>query len=276
MTISALSILCMTLSALISIGVPVGLWIYYHKRYGAKIVPALTGAAAFLIFAMGLEQVMHMLVLKPQPDGSTWLTGYPVAFMLYGAFAAGIFEETGRFFSFKLLKRRYGGIRTALSYGVGHGGIEAILLGGASMIASIVMSVLVNAGQAATLTAGENGALVSAQLSALAATPPALFLVAGIERMLALTIHISLSVLVYYSVYQKGSFWLYPAAILLHAAVDMLPALAKTGVVTNVLVIEGVVFLMSVALALLAVYTHRRLKPEAEEGATPHPEREAQ
>ena len=261
MIISPISILFMAVSALLSIGVPVTLLFVFRKKLGAKTVPALVGAAAFLVFAMGLEQLMHKLVLNPGADGSTWMSGYPILYMLYGSLAAGVFEETGRFLSFKLLKKRYGGIGTGLNYGVGHGGIEAILLGGLSMVNAIVTSILVNTGNIAQLTTGPNGEMISAQLQSIAATKPAMFLLPGFERMFALTIHIALSVIVFYSVYENRRLWLYPAAIVLHALIDAPAALAQAGVLTNVLWIEALVFLCAVALALIAAYTHRKLKP---------------
>jgi uncharacterized membrane protein YhfC len=173
------SILFMGVSVLVSISVPIALFILFHKRYGAKIVPALVGAAAFIVFAMGLESIMHMLVLKPAADGTIALKSRPFLYMLYGCFAAGIFEETARFVSFHLLRRKYDGIKTALSYGVGHGGIEAILIGGLTMLISLIT----------VLTAAPSQ---NATLAALAATPPYLFLVSGLERMSALAIQISL------------------------------------------------------------------------------------
>jgi uncharacterized membrane protein YhfC len=261
MSVSNVSILFMAVSALFSIGVPIALLIIFHKKYGAKIVPALVGAAAFVVFAMVLERILHQLVLKPEANGSTWMMGYPILYMLYGSIAAGVFEETGRFLSFKLLKRRYGGIGTGLSYGVGHGGIEAILLGGIAMINAIAMSVLANSGNAASLTSGPNGALITAQIQSLASTVPAMFLLPGFERLCAVTIHISLSVIVFYSVYENRRLWLYPAAILLHALIDMPAALAQAGGLHNVFVLEGMVFCCAVALSLIAVYTHRKLKP---------------
>lgn len=261
MTISYVSMLCMAASGLLSIGVPVALLIAFRKKFGAKTVPALVGAAAFVVFALALERILHQLVLKPGGDGSTWMSSYPVWYMLYGSFAAGIFEETGRFLSFKLLKKRYGGIGTGLNYGVGHGGIEAILLGGLAMINAIVTSVLVNSGNIEALTSGPNGERIAAQIQAIAATPPAMFLLPGLERMFALTIHISLSVVVFYSVYENRRLWLYPAAIVLHALIDAPAALMQVGAIQNVLALESVVFGCAVALALIAVCTHRRLKP---------------
>jgi uncharacterized membrane protein YhfC len=254
MTVPSLSIAFMGVSALLSIGVPVALLIVFHKKYGAKVVPALTGAVAFIVFAMGLEQLMHFLVLKPAADGTIALRSQPILYMLYGCFAAGIFEETARYVSYKLLCEKYSGIRTALSYGVGHGGIEAILIGGLTMVSSIVIALSAGSGSAAS--------------QALAIKPSYMFLISGIERMLALTIQIALSVVVFYSVYGERKFWLYPLAILLHALIDAPAALMQAGVLGNVLIVEGMIAVFAVALAFFAAYVHRRLKP-AERSSAP-------
>lgn len=261
MIVSTLSLLFMGVSALLSIGVPVCLLIFFHKKYSAKIAPALVGAAVFVLFAMVLEQVMHYLVLRPGADGSIALKQRPIWFMLYGSFAAGIFEETARYLSYRLLHRKYDGVRTALSYGVGHGGIESILIGGIAMVSSLVVAIMAGSGGASALT--QNAAL-AAQVQTLATVPPYMFLMSGIERMLALAIQISLSVLVFYSVYASRKLWLYPAAILLHAAIDAPAALMQTGVLNNVFVLEGMVLAFAVCLVALAVYTHKRLKPAPE------------
>ena len=65
---------------------------------------------------------------------------------------AGIFEETARFVSFKILKKIFTGISTGLSYGIGHGGIESVLLAGFSMIAGLVFGILINTGNIGIIT----------------------------------------------------------------------------------------------------------------------------
>ncbi len=253
--VSSVSILCMAVSALLSIGVPVALLIVFRKKYGAKIVPALAGAAAFVVFVLVLGRIMNQFVMKPEADGSIWITNYPFWYMLYSCFAAGIFGETGRFLSFKLLKRRYGGIETGLSYGVGYGGSEAILLGGIAMINALVLSVIANS------TNGSYDTMVFIEAAVNAAQPPATFLLSGIDRIFTLSIHISLSVIVFYSVYENRRLWLYPAAILLRALINIPAALARVGVLTNDILNEAFFYLGAVALVLIAVHTHRKLKP---------------
>jgi uncharacterized membrane protein YhfC len=173
---------------------------------------------------------------------------------------AGIFEETARYLSFKLLKKKYHDFPTALSYGVGHGGIEAILLGGLAMINSMVVGILINID--ITKIAGQVPETVlpqlNAQISALVSTAPYMFLVAGGERLAAICIQVSLSVIVFYSVANKSKWRLFPLAILLHAAVDVPAALSQVGVISDIRVIEGYIVICAILLSIFAIYIHRR------------------
>lgn len=208
MSVSILSIVCMAISAIISIGVPIGLFLFWRKRFDMKVVPMLVGLAAFVIFAMLLEQMLHMVVLKPDAAGNIALKSNPFLYMLYGCFAAGIFEESARFISFKLLKKKYHGIGTGLSYGIGHGGIEAGLLLGIAMINNIVLAFMINSGTIEAVQSGLQGAAATrlgTQITALTTTQPYMFLVGGAERIFAIAIQISLSVLVWYAVNKKGN-----------------------------------------------------------------------
>lgn len=253
MSVPVLSILFMGISAILSIGAPIGLFVFLRKKYGLKIVPMLAGIAAFILFALVLESIMHQLILRPDANGNIELRNRPVLFMLYGGFAAGIFEETARFISFILLKKKYQGFGTALSYGIGHGGAESILLAGLSMISNIIVSLMINSGGTSNLPVN------AAQLATINSS---MFLISGAERMMALVIQISLSVLVWYAVAGKGKAWLYPAAIVLHAAIDFPAALYQTGAINNIYLVEGLVLVSTVIVVYIAIRAHRRLKQD--------------
>jgi len=255
--IPVLSIVFMGVSAVISIGLPIALYVALRKNYGLKAVPMLVGAAAFIVFAMVLEQLLHYFVLRPAPDGTIGLKNNPLLYMLYGCFAAGIFEETARFLSFSLLKRKYGGIGAGLSYGIGHGGFESAILVGATLISSVVLSIAFNAGMI------EKFGLPAQTVEQLAAAKdmnPFLHLAGGFERISAVVIQISLSLIVWHSVIKKGKWWLYPVAILLHAAIDAPAALMQSGVLKSVVITEGIVAASAAALAAIAILTCKKLK----------------
>ena len=104
----------------------------WFRRRGGKWIAFLTGAVTFILFALILESILHnLLFLTPLWavfQGNIWLYG------LYGSLATGVFEETGRLLAFKLFLKSEREPITALSYGIGHGGAEAILLVGLTMV----------------------------------------------------------------------------------------------------------------------------------------------
>jgi len=242
----------MGISIVLAVGAPVCAFLIPRKKFNLKAVPLFSGAAAFVLFALILERTLHQIVLKPDAAGNIELASRPVLYMLYGGLAAGVFEETARFASFRLLKKKYGGIGTALSYGIGHGGFEAVLIGGLTMIGNLAISVMINRGADVPLLSGE-------QLTALVSTKPPVFLMGGIERVFALIIQISLSVLVWYAVTGKGKLWLFPAAVGLHALIDFAPALYQAGVVKNIYLLESGVAVSAAVAAWLAYYTHKKV-----------------
>jgi len=257
MNVPVLSIVFMALSAILAIGVPVCLFIFAGKKYKAKVVPMLFGVAGFVIFALVLESIIHRIVI-----GRFVSVSNKVLYIIYGAFMAGIFEETARFIAFKILKRKYEGIATAISYGIGHGGIESILLAGLAMINSIATSIIINTGNIETITGklqGETLATVNNRLAALAATAPYMFLVGGFERLLAIAVQLSLSVVVFYAVFGRNKAWLYPLAIVFHAIIDIPAVIFQTGGIKSVFVVEGIVCLLTICVVLFARYLHGKL-----------------
>jgi uncharacterized membrane protein YhfC len=152
-----------------------------------------------------------------------------------------------------VLKKKLGNDCNALMYGAGHGGIEAILTLGLAYIGNIVMSVLINAGQTDMLTAtatGEAAEQLKAVLDSLVTTAPWTYLLAIVERALAITTHICLSVLVFFAVKKPDKGWLFPTAILLHAALDGVMVILAAHLPT--VAVEGCLAVMVLGLVLLA------------------------
>ena len=221
-TVSALSIFFMGLSLVISIALPVGLCIFFRKVGKADILPFFVGCAVMILFAFILESSAHQIILNSGPGSA--ITGNILLFGLYGGAMAGLFEETGRFIAFKtILHKKQNNDSNALMYGAGHGGIEAFIILGITSVNNILYSVMINTGKTALLTAPlseDQLPQVEEAIRALISTPPWLFLLGSVERILALMLHISLSVLVWFAAKKKNRLYLYPAAILLHLIVD--------------------------------------------------------
>jgi len=260
MSVPPLSLVFMALAALVCFAAPVALLLWYRRK-GAQVLPFFVGCATFVVFALLLESQVHRLVLNG-PLGQT-IRGNTLLFALYGGLMAGVFEETGRFLSFRtVLKKRLDNDENALMYGAGHGGIEAIVLVGLAYISNIAMAVLINAGQAEQLTGGLAGAAadqVRAAVDTLVATAPWTYLLALVERAVAITSHICLSVLVWFAAKKPGKGWLFPLAVLLHAALD-----AATVLLAPTLPIPAVEGCLAVLVLLLVLLTRQVWRRYAE------------
>ncbi|MEA4912190.1 MAG: YhfC family glutamic-type intramembrane protease [Oscillospiraceae bacterium] len=258
--IPTLSIAFMGFDILLAVALPVGMFLYFRKKHGCDRLPFLVGCAVMLVFAFVLEQLAHSVILG-SPLGQT-IQANPVLLALYGGLMAGLFEESGRLIAFKtVLKRRQSNDKNALMYGAGHGGFEAFVILGISMVNNLVYAVLYNTGNAAVLTAGMTAAqtaTVQAAFAQLTSTSPWLFLVSAAERLAAVAAQLSLSVLVWFAAKKGGkSFWLYPLAIGLHFALDAVAALLNS-VLPSVLLVELGVVLFAALCVYIAVRVWRK------------------
>ena len=146
------SVAVMAVDAVLGIAVPVLLSLYLVRKHHAKVSTILIGAGTFIVFALVLESIMHQLVLKG-PHGAA-IMGNTLWFALYGGLAAGLFEETGRFLAMKfLLKKEPAEPLPGVAYGIGHGGVEMIVIFGLTMVSNLVISLMINSGQTDALFA---------------------------------------------------------------------------------------------------------------------------
>ena len=142
--VPTLSIDFMAISAIVRIGMPVALGIIWHKRTGAKASSLFIGAAAFVVFAIILENICHWLVLYGSGSCAACMQSNLWAYGLYGALAAGVCEETGRLCAFKLFFKKKDDRCESVMYGIGHGGVESVLVSGLTMISYIAISAIIN------------------------------------------------------------------------------------------------------------------------------------
>ena len=250
----------MSVNALLGIAVPVCLAWYLVRRHHARLSTILIGAGTFILFALVLESIMHQLVLLG-PHGAA-IQGNTLWYALYGGLAAGVFEETGRFLSMKfLMKKEPTAPLPGIAYGAGHGGVEMLIIFGLTMISNLVLSFMINSGQAETLFSqapAEAAAQLQVQLDALQSTRAGAWLIGLWERFTALILHLGLSVLVWAAVRKGGKWlWLFPAAILLHALVDAGAVLLQKSV--GMVPIELILMSEAVAVGAIAYMVAKRL-----------------
>ena len=194
---------CMTL--FVSLALPVLVLILFAANYRKQgILSAwLLGAAGFFV-----TQVLIRLPILTALQNQSWflsfsqkhLFGY--AFSL--AFTAGLFELAGRFAVARLMRKKLT-CRRSLAAGLGHGGIEAMIIVGIAYINNLAYIAMINAGSFDTVVAqaaaaGMDGSQLELVRTQLVSMSPALFLLAGFERILAMTGHLAMSMLVCYGV----------------------------------------------------------------------------
>lgn len=248
---------------------PTVLCIWWLKTRHEKFTSVLTGAMTFLIFALVLESIVHSIVFMVFPG----IRDNVVAYMLYGALMAGIFEETGRYLAYKLVLKKRTNRETAISYGIGHGGFEAVYILAATGINNFIYAGIINAGQFPALldqlkAAGQDTSPIESLPEQLAAFGIADIGLPILERVFAVMFHIALSILVFYAV-KNGKIWMYFLAVILHALLDAPAALYQQGVI-GIAATEVCLALFSiVTFVIIYVFLYKRDK-EVGEGVQVH------
>ena len=250
----------MALCALVGIAAPVALAWWLVKKHHARLTTVLIGVAVFLVFALVLESIMHQVVLNG-PYGPT-ITGNIWYYALYGGLAAALFEETGRFLAMKfLLKKEPSTAWPGIAYGVGHGGLEVVLIFGMTMISNLVLSVMINTGASDLLLSSvpaEALEQMQEQFSQLETTAAGSYLFGVWERISALIVQISLSVMVWAAVRKGGKwFWFFPLAILLHFLLDGCVVVMSKSL--SMAATEAFLFAMAFAIGAVGFLLARKL-----------------
>ena len=243
----------MAFGAIVGVAAPILLAWWLVRKYNVRWKTILVGAGVFIVFALVLESLVHQVVLKG-PSGSAIL-GNIWYYALYGGCMAALFEETGRFIAMKwMLGDQPSGAMGGIGYGVGHGGAEMLLLFGVTMISNLVLSAMINSGQADTLLASAPAQAqeqVQAQFASLEAMGAGTILLGLWERISALILQISLSLIVWTAVRRGGKWmWLLLAAFLIHFLVDAATVVLAKSVST--LAVEAIIFAMAIAVGVIA------------------------
>lgn len=198
---------------------PPALYLYHRHRTNASLIPSVTGFVTYMIVSW-IRALFRMLIVS---DGSVYA-------IVCSAILSGVTEEIGRYFAFRRVIAGYSEPKDAISYGIGHGGCEIILSTGMLMLNELIIA-----------------AETSAQLtSTLFFT--VFFTVSG------MIFHISLSLLVFFSVHYRDSKRYFPIAIAIHTAADIIGGLC---VHSFVLMMMTEIF-VSAALILYTRYVYKK------------------
>ncbi len=254
--VSQVTTMNMWITAVVSIFLPIVLLIMWRKKMKVRIAPFFVGALIFIVFALVLENISHSIFIIKDSGLSRFVNGNTWAYVLYGALAAGIFEETGRFVAFKFFMKNNDDKESAVTYGIGHGGIESILVVGFSMLSSIFLISTLNSmggiDNYVALVPEESQDVVRSSLMSLYTTAPYVYLLGAVERVATIAFHIALSVFVFIAVKRPGKWYFYPAAILLHTFLDIFAVLYQRGAITNIIIMEAIIIVITLITSYFA------------------------
>jgi uncharacterized membrane protein YhfC len=226
----------------------------FRKLFIAGALTFIASQVLHIPLVYGLTAMFKNGVLPAPPEAWTLIFNA----VLLGLFA-GIFEETARYILFKYIMKNSRDWKDSIAIGIGHGGIEAILLGIISITTLVQMIAMkdTTALSAFGLTANQLE-IVKTQVAAYWAQSAVTPLFGFIERISAMSLHIGLSVLVMYSIVcgQRKWFWF---ALLYHALVDALAVYLypKITVGSNVMLgtfgLEVLVAILGIGLLVYAI-----------------------
>jgi len=254
------TIAALLVGGLLAFAIPTAAAVVYKLKNREVWLPSVfAGAGTFLVFALILESIVNSAVLL-MIDGRT------VLYCVYGALAAGIFEETGRFVTYKLLMRHHYTTKNAVYMGIGHGGFEAAMLVGVSYITYFIQVLTVNSVggidkfmEMATENAPKLAENTRALLDQLMQFGFGSMGMALYERVIAMTFHVCMSVVVYKAVTQRGKLWLYPLAVVLHAALDTPAVMFQTGIIKDIIVVYVIMTVFVAAVVFGTVMLTKKL-----------------
>ena len=264
MHVDPVTLVCLSLATLFVAVLPISLYRRLRAPFAFDWRDTVAGVAIFALFATVIERALNGYVLHENPVTAQLLAN-PLAFVLYGALAAGVCEEVGRYIAMRMIARRAQrqpgrpGLpsapadSTGLAYGIGHGGAEAWFVGVLVQLQWIFFAVLANRGELdehlsnLTMDAVLRVHLILATLS------PTVAGVFALERTAAFVFQIGLSVLMWRGV-RAGRKSILPIAIALHALIDVPAAMFQARLVP-LLVVDALYAVVAVAVAVVLFRT---------------------
>lgn len=259
--VSSGTITAIYISFFLAVGVPLILLLIFKRKFNIKYKVFFSGMLTFFVFVQLLEGLAHTYFLVGNETTKN-LFENPWLYMLYGGLMAGIFEEVGRFLMMKYTLNKYREWKDGLTFGLGHGFMEAILLVGINSVVMLAFSTIINNGTFDTLPMGEqsDAGLITIK-DQLVNSPAYMQVLGGVERLSALALHMGLSILVMLGIRNKKTVYLL-YAILIHAVFNFPAALYQKDVLENVFVVETIIAIMAVGAIVWIVKSKKLFSRE--------------
>ncbi len=215
---------------------PIGGAVMLMRRKKGAGKAFLFGMLAFIVSQPLLRLPLLQIVL-PQYAWFAVLQLNPWRYGLFLGLTAGLFEETARWIAIRFFLKEKTDIEHGMSFGLGHGGVEAMLLVGLQFVNMLFLLI---SGRGALLP-------VSAEM----------VLISSLERLSAILFHIGASLLVMHGVRRKKARYL-AAAILLHTLLDAPIVILQAVFGVGIAGIEAYASLLAVFTLLVGIRCYRK------------------
>ncbi|HDR9586216.1 TPA: YhfC family intramembrane metalloprotease [Burkholderia stabilis] len=232
------TLLFATLAAgLVALFAPALLAAAWRRRTHVPFRVFFYGMLTFFVFQPVLRlswqaPLFHALARDPR---------WHLPMLVFAAFTAGLFEECGRWVAFRYLLPKRRDAQAAVMLGLGHGGLEAMLLVGVGFLALGTGYLLAHAG---VVVPEGMQSLIGSQFAGMTLASPFLAL---LERVSALAAHVGLSLIVLQAFVRGTKRWL-AYAIAIHFLFDLVAVLLSQYWHVDTLLIEAILFACGAAL----------------------------
>ena len=216
-----------------------------------------------------MTQILIRLPILTALQSQSWFVSFANSHLFGYAFAlaftAGLFELAGRFGVAKLLRKKLTWNRT-LAAGLGHGGIEAMLLIGMTYVNNLAYIAMINSGTfdatlAQTAAMGVDVTQLELVKQQLISMSPALFLLAGFERILAMTGHVAMSLMVCYGVASGKPGKAALVCLGIHTLMDLTAGISLLiGKGLSQTAAYGIIYAILVVMAVLSIFVIRNIR----------------
>jgi uncharacterized membrane protein YhfC len=206
------------INGILMIFLPILLGIYLARKYGLRWRLWWIGAVTFV-----LSQVGHIpfnvaldrgfAFLPSMSESMSWIVNAIVL-----GLSAGLWEEIARYAAYRWWAKDARSWSKGLMLGAGHGGIESILLG-ILVLWGFINVLVAGSMDLFNVMSPEEAFEAQRQIQAYWSAPWAATLLGALERVLALILHLSFSLMVLQVFIRRQNFWLW-LAFLWHALVD--------------------------------------------------------
>lgn len=217
------------------ISFPFILSIYSIKYFKCKIFYILIGIVGF-ISSVGIESIFIFLISKLIDKTST-------IFYFFASISPGLFEETGKYIYLNYLISKEKKKFISINYGIGHGGIECFMVGLSLLSNIFAKDQLIKQG------------ILKEDITIY------ICLMSIIERLFAIMLQISLSIIVYKSIIEKKIIF-YISAIIIHDGIDLIALLKHKGFLKSIYITELIIAIFSSCLSFYAYNLYNYLSEE--------------